>query len=73
MNSPQALSPSIRPNAIPRDRDGYPRNVDLVPLLAAAIGSYKEMADCGGNLGIKVTIENHWGLAADPMNIPHHH
>jgi hypothetical protein len=27
------------------------------------------MADYGGNLGIKVTIENHWGLAADPMNI----
>ena len=69
MNSPQALGPSIRPNAIPRDRDGYPRNVDLIPLLAAAIESYKEMADYGGNLGIKVTIENHWGLAADPMNI----
>src|SRR5258708_20152911 len=27
------------------------------------------MADYGGNLGIKVTFENHWGLAADPMNI----
>ena len=27
------------------------------------------MADHGGNLGIKVTFENHWGLAADPMNI----
>ena len=27
------------------------------------------MADFGGNLGIRVTIENHWGLAADPMNI----
>ena len=27
------------------------------------------MADYGGNLGIKVTIENHWGLAADPQNI----
>ena len=39
MNSPQALGPSIRPNAIPRDRDGYPRNVDLMPLLTAAIES----------------------------------
>ena len=39
------------------------------PLLNAAIESYKEMADYGGNLGIRVTIENHWGLAADPMNI----
>jgi sugar phosphate isomerase/epimerase len=69
MNSPQALGPSIRPNAIPRSSDGYPRNVDLIPLLDKAIESYKEMADFGGNLGIKVTLENHWGLAADPMNI----
>jgi sugar phosphate isomerase/epimerase len=69
MNSPQALGPSIRPNAIPRSNDGYPRNLDIIPLLEAAIESYKEMADFGGNLGIKVTFENHWGLAADPMNI----
>jgi sugar phosphate isomerase/epimerase len=68
MNSPQALGPSIRPNAIPRSNDGYPRNLDIIPLLNAAIESYKEMADFGGNLGIKVTFENHWGLAADPMN-----
>jgi sugar phosphate isomerase/epimerase len=70
MNSPQALGPSIRPNAIERGPgDGYPRNIDIVPLLDAAIESYKEMADFGGNLGIRVTLENHWGLAADPMNI----
>ena len=69
MNSPQALGPSIRPNANPQGGDGYPRNLDIVPLLNAAIESYKEMADFGGSLGIKVTIENHWGLAADPMNI----
>ncbi len=69
MNSPQAFGPSIRPNAIPRGGDGYPRNFELVPMLDAAIESFKEMADVGGSLGIKVTIENHWGLAADPMNI----
>jgi sugar phosphate isomerase/epimerase len=69
MNSPQALGPSIRPNAIPRSNDGYPRNLEIIPLLDAAIESYKEMADYGGNLGIRVTFENHWGLAADPMNI----
>ena len=70
MNSPQALGPSIRPNAILHGPgDGYPRNIDIVPLMAAAIESYKEMADFGGNLGIQVTFENHWGLAADPMNI----
>jgi sugar phosphate isomerase/epimerase len=69
MNSPRALGPSVRPNAIPRSSDGYPRNIDILPLLDKAIESYKEMADHGGNLGIKVTFENHWGLAADPMNI----
>ena len=70
MNSTSALGPSIRPPAIPRDPgDGYPRNVDIGRLLAAAIESYKEMADDGGKLGIRVTIENHWGLAADPMNV----
>ena len=69
MNSPQALGPSIRPNAIPRSGDGYPRNLEIVPLLDAAIESYKEMADFGGKLGVKVTFENHWGLAADPMNL----
>lgn len=70
MNSPRALGPSIRPNAIQRGPgDGYPRNIDIVPLLEAAIKSHKEMADYGGEVGIRVTIENHWGLAADPTNI----
>jgi len=69
MNSPQALGPSVRPQAIPRSSDGYPRNLDIMPLLDKAIESYKEMADYGGMLGIRVTLENHWGLAADPMNI----
>jgi sugar phosphate isomerase/epimerase len=70
MNSTSALGPSIRPPAIPRDPDdGYPRNLDIGKLLAAAIESYKAMADYGGKLGIRVTIENHWGLAADPMNV----
>ena len=77
MNSPQALGPSIRPNALTSQEqvakglrgDGYVRNFEIVPLMDKAIESYKEMADHGGNLGIKVTFENHWGLAADPMNI----
>jgi sugar phosphate isomerase/epimerase len=69
MNSPRALGPQIRPNATANGGDGYPRNLDIVPLMNAAIESYKEMADFGGNLGIKVTFENHWGLAADPMNL----
>jgi sugar phosphate isomerase/epimerase len=69
MNSTSALGPPIRPNAIPRSGDGYPRNLDIVPMLDAAIESYKEMADVGARFNTKVTIENHWGLAADPQNI----
>jgi sugar phosphate isomerase/epimerase len=69
MNSPQALGPSIRPSAVRDPATGYPKNDEIVPMLAKAIESYKEMADVGGKLGIKATIENHWGLAADPINI----
>ena len=69
MNSPQALGPSIRPNAVIDPETRYPKNNEIVPLLKNAIESYKEMADYGGDRGVKVTIENHWGLAADPMNI----
>jgi hypothetical protein len=69
MNSTTALGPPIRPNAVPNGGDGYPRNLEIVPLMNAAIESYKEMADFGGSLGIHVTFENHWGLAADPMNL----
>jgi sugar phosphate isomerase/epimerase len=69
MNSPTALGPQIRPNAVPNGGDGYPRNLEIVPLMNAAIESYREMADFGGSLGIHVTFENHWGLAADPMNL----
>jgi sugar phosphate isomerase/epimerase len=69
MNSPQALGPSIRPQAAIDPKTRYPKNDEIMPLLDKAIESYKEMADYGANLGIRVTLENHWGLAADPMNI----
>ena len=48
---------------------GYPQNIELGPFLKNAIESFKEMADYGGKVGVKVTIENHWGLAANPINI----
>ncbi len=48
---------------------GYPRNKEIVPYLKNSIESFKELADYGGKAGVKVTIENHWGLAADPVNI----
>jgi sugar phosphate isomerase/epimerase len=47
----------------------YPRNDEIVKLLKNAIESFKEMADYGGKLGVKVTIENHWGLSANPINV----
>jgi hypothetical protein len=59
--------PQILPSAIVED--GYPRNLAILPYLKNAIESFKEMADYGEKVGVKVTIENHWGLAANPMNI----
>ena len=37
--------------------------------LKNCIESFKEMADYGGKVGVKVTLENHWGLTANPTNI----
>jgi hypothetical protein len=45
MNSPQALGPSIRPQAVRDPTNGYPKNDEIMPLLVGAIESYKEMAD----------------------------
>lgn len=60
--------PRIRPNATAQPGD-YPKNDEIVKYLANCIESFKEMADYGGKVGVKVTLENHWGLTADPMNI----
>jgi len=49
--------------------DGYPKNDELAKYLSNCIESFKEMADHGGKVGVKVTLENHWGLTANPMNI----
>jgi sugar phosphate isomerase/epimerase len=59
------------PQIIPASvmQGGYPRNEEIVPYLRNAIESFKELADYGGKSGVKVTIENHWGLAANPVNI----
>lgn len=59
--------PRIAPNAT-ATRD-YPRNDEIVKYLSNAIESFKELADFGGKVGVKITIENHWGLSANPMNI----
>ncbi len=59
------------PQIIPASviEDGYPRNEEIVPYLRNAIESFKELADYAGKAGVKITIENHWGLAANPVNI----
>ena len=49
--------------------DGYPKNDELARLLSNCIESFKEMADYGAKAGVKVTLENHWGLTANPTNI----
>jgi sugar phosphate isomerase/epimerase len=49
--------------------DGYPKNDAIVPYLRTCIESFKEMADYGGKRGVKVTLENHWGLTANPVNM----
>jgi sugar phosphate isomerase/epimerase len=47
----------------------YPKNDELAKYLGYCIESFKEMADYGGKVGVKVTLENHWGLTANPINI----
>jgi hypothetical protein len=51
------------------DPSSYPKNPEITKYLRNCIESFKEMADYGGKLGVKVTLENHWGLTANPMNI----
>jgi len=47
----------------------YPKNDELARYISFCIESLKELADHGGKVGVKVTLENHWGLTANPMNI----
>jgi sugar phosphate isomerase/epimerase len=59
--------PSILPPS--QIKGGYPQNTDIVPYLKSTIESFKVLAEHGEKRGVKVTIENHWGLAAEPMNV----
>ena len=60
--------PRIAPSPT-ADPSSYPKNPDLAQYLTNCIESFKEMADHGGKVGVKVTLENHWGLTANPINI----
>ena len=59
--------PRIAPNSVVTT--DYPKNDDLAKYLRLCIESFKEMAEHGGRVGVIVTLENHWGLTASPMNI----
>ena len=59
--------PRIAPCAVATS--DYPKNEELAKYLHNCIESFKEMADYGGKNGVKVTLENHWGLTANPINI----
>jgi sugar phosphate isomerase/epimerase len=59
--------PRITPGAVATA--DYPKADDLAKYLNHCIDSFKQMADYGGKVGVKVTLENHWGLTANPMNI----
>jgi hypothetical protein len=60
--------PRIAPSPV-ADPSSYPKNDELAKYLTNCIESFKEMADYGGKVGVKVTLENHWGLTANPINI----
>lgn len=60
--------PRIAPTPV-ADPSSYPKNSQLAQYLTNCIESFKEMADHGGKVGVKVTLENHWGLTANPINI----
>lgn len=51
------------------DPSSYPRNPELEKYMDQCILSFKEMAEHGSKVGVKVTLENHWGLTANPINI----
>jgi len=48
---------------------GYPKNDKLSLYLSKCIDSFRQLAEYGEKVGVKITIENHWGLCANPMNI----
>ena len=59
--------PRIAPPAVATA--DYPKADELAGYLTRCIESFKEMADHGSKVGVKVTLENHWGLTANPIHI----
>ena len=61
--------PRIRAGAGGGPRRTIRRTTSWPKYLTQCIESFKEMADHGSKVGVKVTLENHWGLTANPINI----
>ena len=59
--------PRIAPSAVATA--DYPKADELAMYLRNCIESFREMADYGAKVGTRVTLENHWGLTANPINI----
>jgi sugar phosphate isomerase/epimerase len=60
--------PRVAPQPV-NGGDGYPKNDELAKYISKCIESLKELADYGGKAGVIVTLENHWGLTANPLNV----
>ena len=60
--------PRIAPVPV-QNPTSYAKNDELEKYLTACIASFAEMAEYGSQVGVKVTLENHWGLTANPINI----
>lgn len=58
----------VMPEAASSDQ-GYPRNDKIVVYLEQCIKSFKELAEYGEKRDVIISIENHWGLCANSMNI----
>lgn len=54
---------------VPGAEGGHVQNYAVQPYIERCIQSYKELAEYGEKLGVKITIENHWGIAADPVYV----
>ena len=58
----------IMPEAVAHET-GYQKNEKVPIYMRKCIESFRELAEYGEKIGVKITIENHWGLCANPMNI----
>lgn len=63
------------PRILPRGEEvagamgGHVQNYAVQPYIERCIQSFKELAEYGEEISVKITIENHWGIAADPTFI----